>query len=61
MTCVGSSVAVSTAIVDAPLFTVQAVRYALAAVLLRGRRAVDRTAAAAAARAGVGVARAAWR
>ena len=34
MTCVGSSVAVSTAIVDAPLFTVQAVRYALAAVLL---------------------------
>jgi drug/metabolite transporter (DMT)-like permease len=34
MTCVGSSVAVSTAIVDAPLFTVQAVRYAGAAVLL---------------------------
>jgi drug/metabolite transporter (DMT)-like permease len=34
MTCVGSSVAVSTAIVDAPLFTVQAVRYALAAVVL---------------------------
>ena len=34
MTCVGSSVAVSTAIVDAPLFTVQAVRYAFAAVLL---------------------------
>jgi len=34
MTCVGSSVAVSTAIVDAPLFTLQAVRYAVAAVLL---------------------------
>lgn len=34
MICVGSSVAVSTAIVDAPLFTVQAVRYALAAVVL---------------------------
>jgi len=34
MICVGSSVAVSTAIVDAPLFTVQAVRYTLAAVLL---------------------------
>ncbi len=36
MTCVGSSVAVSTAIVDAPLFTVQALRYVLAAVLLLG-------------------------
>ena len=34
MACVGSSVAVSQALVDAPLFTVQAVRYALAAVLL---------------------------
>lgn len=36
MACVGSSVAVSSTIVDAPLFTVQAVRYALAAVLLLG-------------------------
>jgi drug/metabolite transporter (DMT)-like permease len=34
MTCVGSSVAVSATIVDAPLFTLQAVRYALAALLL---------------------------
>lgn len=34
MVCVGSSVAVSQTIVDAPLFTLQAVRYALAAVLL---------------------------
>ena len=34
MTCVGSSVAVSTTITDAPLFTLQAVRYALAAALL---------------------------
>ncbi len=34
MTCVGSSVAVSQALVDAPLFTVQAGRYALAAVML---------------------------
>jgi drug/metabolite transporter (DMT)-like permease len=34
MACVGSSVAVSQTIVDAPLFTLQAVRYALAAVLL---------------------------
>jgi drug/metabolite transporter (DMT)-like permease len=34
MMCVGSSVAVSTTIVDAPLFTLQAVRYLLAAVLL---------------------------
>ncbi|MEJ3659044.1 DMT family transporter [Actinomycetes bacterium KLBMP 9759] len=34
MTCVGSSVAVSQTVVDAPLFTVQAVRYAIAAVLL---------------------------
>lgn len=33
MACVGSSVAVSTSIADAPLFTLQAVRYALAAVL----------------------------
>lgn len=36
MLCVGSSVAVSTTIVDAPLFTLQAVRYAIAAVLLFG-------------------------
>lgn len=36
MVCVGSSVAVSTAIVDAPLFTVQAVRYVLAAAILLG-------------------------
>ncbi|MER7559119.1 DMT family transporter [Nocardioides sp. NPDC126508] len=34
MVCVGSSVAVSTAITDAPLFTLQALRYALAALLL---------------------------
>ena len=34
MACVGSSVAVSQTIVDAPLFTLQALRYALAAVLL---------------------------
>jgi drug/metabolite transporter (DMT)-like permease len=34
MVCVGSSVAVSQTVVDAPLFTLQAVRYALAAVLL---------------------------
>ena len=34
MTCVGSSVAVSSTITDAPLFTLQAVRYAFAAVLL---------------------------
>ncbi len=44
MTCVGSSVAVSQVLTTAPLFTVQALRYALAAVLLvalarvRGRR-----------------------
>jgi drug/metabolite transporter (DMT)-like permease len=34
MVCVGSSVAVSETLVHAPLFTVQAIRYALAAVLL---------------------------
>lgn len=34
MTCVGSSVAVSGLIVDAPLFTLQAVRYVLAAAVL---------------------------
>lgn len=34
MVCVGSSVAVSAAITEAPLFTLQTVRYALAAVLL---------------------------
>jgi drug/metabolite transporter (DMT)-like permease len=34
MSCVGSSVAVSQTIVHAPLFTLQAVRYTLAAVLL---------------------------
>jgi drug/metabolite transporter (DMT)-like permease len=34
MTCVGSSVAVSATVVDAPLFTLQAVRYTLAALLL---------------------------
>lgn len=34
MACVGSSIAVSQTIVDAPLFTLQALRYALAAVLL---------------------------
>lgn len=36
MVCVGSSVAVSGAITDAPLFTLQSVRYALAALLLLG-------------------------
>lgn len=36
MVCVGSSVAVSTTITDAPLFTLQTVRYALAALLLLG-------------------------
>ena len=36
MICVGSSVAVSRALTAAPLFTVQALRYALAAVLLAG-------------------------
>lgn len=34
MACVGSSVAVSQTVVDAPLFTLQAIRYALAAALL---------------------------
>ena len=34
MVCVGSSVAVSQTLVHAPLFTVQAIRYALAALLL---------------------------
>lgn len=34
MLCVGGSVAVSATIVDAPLFTLQAVRYAVAAVVL---------------------------
>ncbi|MGI5128881.1 DMT family transporter [Pseudonocardia sp. CA-107938] len=34
MTCVGSSVAVSQVLVDAPLFTAQALRYGFAAVLL---------------------------
>ena len=34
MTCVGSGIAVSYALVDAPVFTAQAVRYALAAVVL---------------------------
>lgn len=34
MLCVGSSMAVSATIVDAPFFTLQAVRYAVAAVLL---------------------------
>jgi drug/metabolite transporter (DMT)-like permease len=34
MCCVGSSVAVAQTIVDAPLFTLQAVRYALAAAVL---------------------------
>lgn len=34
MACVGSSVAVSQTVVDAPLFTLQALRYALAVVLL---------------------------
>jgi drug/metabolite transporter (DMT)-like permease len=34
MCCVGSSVAVSTTIIDAPLFTLQGLRYALAAIVL---------------------------
>ena len=34
MCCVGSSVAVSTPIIDAPLFTLQGLRYALAAIVL---------------------------
>ncbi|MGE3289181.1 MAG: EamA family transporter, partial [Pseudonocardia sp.] len=34
MVCVGSSVAVSTVLVDAPLFTTQALRYLLAAAVL---------------------------
>jgi drug/metabolite transporter (DMT)-like permease len=42
MACVGSSVAVSQTIVDAPLFTLQAVRYAMAAVLLLALAAVGR-------------------
>lgn len=42
MACVGSSVAVSQTIVDAPLFTVQAVRYAVGAVLLLGFAVVAR-------------------
>jgi len=42
MACVGSSVAVSQTIVDAPLFTLQALRYALAAVLLLTLAAVAR-------------------
>ncbi len=56
MTCVGSSVAVSATIVDAPLFTLQAVRYTLAALLLALLGRATGTAAAAPARAGVGVA-----
>lgn len=42
MSCVGSSVAVSQTIVDAPLFTLQAVRYALATCLLLGLASVLR-------------------
>ena len=42
MACVGSSVAVSQTIVDAPLFTLQALRYALAAVLLLAMAAAAR-------------------
>ena len=42
MICVGSSVAVSRSIIDAPLFTLQAVRYAVAAALLLGFAAVAR-------------------
>ncbi len=42
MACVGSSVAVSQTIVDAPLFTLQALRYALAAVLLLAFAAATR-------------------
>jgi len=42
MACVGSSVAVSQTIVDAPLFTLQGVRYALAAALLLALGALTR-------------------
>ena len=56
MTCVGSSVAVSQALTTAPLFTVQAVRYALAAVPAAGPGPCVGPSGAAAARPGVGVA-----
>jgi drug/metabolite transporter (DMT)-like permease len=42
MSCVGGSVAVSAEIADAPLFTIQALRYALACLLLLGFAAVSR-------------------
>jgi drug/metabolite transporter (DMT)-like permease len=43
MTCVGGSVAVSAEIADAPLFTIQALRYALACLLLLGFAALTRS------------------
>jgi drug/metabolite transporter (DMT)-like permease len=43
MTCVGGSVAVSAELADAPLFTVQALRYALACLLLLAFAALLRT------------------
>lgn len=43
MTCVGGSVAVSAALAGAPLFTVQALRYALACLLLVGFARLSRT------------------
>lgn len=43
MTLVGSSVGVSHALVDAPLFTAQAIRYAIATVLLFGYVRATRT------------------
>jgi drug/metabolite transporter (DMT)-like permease len=42
MSCVGGSVAVSAEIADAPLFTIQALRYALACLLLLGFAALSR-------------------
>ncbi|MEU8228136.1 DMT family transporter [Actinoplanes sp. NPDC048967] len=42
MSCVGGSVAVSAEIADAPLFTIQALRYALACLLLLGFAASSR-------------------
>jgi drug/metabolite transporter (DMT)-like permease len=43
MSCVGGSVAVSAEIADAPLFTIQSVRYAAACLLLLGIARLSRT------------------
>lgn len=43
MTCVGGSVAVSAVLADAPLFTIQALRYALACLLLLAFARISRT------------------